>query len=837
MLTKQKCPINLLNLAKTAIAFETMAEEIVSLGCDDANEIAFDETILPWLRETWDEEVYAFVDALEAFYHTENQEDWFLDDDCSNQSLDGEELMPSQDNEWLLAGARKSEQQGANPLFSVLRERIHRPRRWQGGAVRQEHFRLQLEQNRPPTDELLGEAVAEAFYQNVRDYVAREKLNPARFKLQMKIHHNGDGVNVWTSSPVLPLEDWINNKERTRQWIQQLSNELNSSQNMDVSKDDFFAEVTLIYQPPSGGRLKKHNIKSLSYDQILKKKRCIITICNTDELCCARAIVTLKARHERDPQYMYLQRGRRIQTKRAKQLHRDANVAEGPCGQAELEAFQAHLGPEYQLMVLEGMKGHILFKNSVFDDAPHIIALLKTNQHYHAITSVPAFLNRGYFCRFCEKGYNQESADNHNCRGQNCPACRRSKNRCRNFATFVQPTHPCPQCNRVFYGPECLATHRTGKKPVCTRFAKCQECCKVYARKKGHACYTIRCVNCQRVQHVNHRCFIQPLAQQVVEEQQSFEEEEAEALEEDQTDAGKKEKPPPLIVAFDIECEAQDIEDSEDKVFAPVLIGWSTLGEVDDYHEVTTIAEFLDEMFSKTEFEGEDRQVYCYAHNLRAFDGLFIQEELYSKGYTIDGILNQGAKYLSFECNNLIFRDSMNFFSMPLERLSSTFNLRELHKGFFPYSWISKDSEGYVGEFPPAEDYHPERMSEKRRKEFYTWYQQQQGKEFNYDRELSLYLKSDVLVLKEALTAFSSEMFDLTEVKPLTECVTIASTAFRVWQRNFLEPDLIALEPQAGWRSNRVNQSKEALEWLAHENVLIGGGIRVSIDNLQYTTW
>ena len=112
-----------------------MAEEIVSLGCDQSNEIAFDETILQLLRETWEEEVYAFVEALEAFYHTENQEDWVLYDDCSNESLDGVELMPSQDEEWLLAGARRSEQQGANPLFSVVRERVHRPRHWQGGAV------------------------------------------------------------------------------------------------------------------------------------------------------------------------------------------------------------------------------------------------------------------------------------------------------------------------------------------------------------------------------------------------------------------------------------------------------------------------------------------------------------------------------------------------------------------------------------------------------------------------------------------------------------------------------------------------------------------------------
>ena len=101
-------------------------------------------------------------------------------------------------------------------------------------------------------------------------------------------------------------------------------------------------------------------------------------------------------------------------------------------------------------------------------------------------------------------------------------------------------------------------------------------------------------------------------------------------------------------------------------------------------------------------------------------------------------------------------------------------------------------------------------------------------KEFNYDKELSLYLKSDVYVLKQALQAFSDEMEALTGVKPLTQCVTIASTAFRVWQSNFLEENLIALEPQGGWRSNRVNQSAEALEWLSFENAKIGGRIRVS---------
>ena len=189
-----------------------------------------------------------------------------------------------------------------------------------------------------------------------------------------------------------------------------------------------------------------------------------------------------------------------------------------------------------------------------------------------------------------------------------------------------------------------------------------------------------------------------------------------------------------------------------------------------------------------------------------------------------------GAKFLSFQCGNVIFRDSLNFFSMPLERLPATFNSQEAHKGFFPYSYICEAKLSYVGSYPPAEDYHPERMSEKRRKQFLAWHKQkvESGEIFDCEKELSLYLKSDVQVLTEAMQTFAKEMIELTGVDPTTECVTIASTAFKVFQKKFLEPYLIALEPVEGWRHNQQNQSVEALQWLEYENHKIGGGIQVS---------
>ena len=117
-----------------------MAEEIISLGWDDDSEIAFDEEILQLLRQEWDDTPVtsqsAFDEEIEAILNadTEGLDDPELFNVCE-ESIDVDELMKSDDDEWLLAGARKSEQQGANPLFSVLRQRLGASRQWQNGTV------------------------------------------------------------------------------------------------------------------------------------------------------------------------------------------------------------------------------------------------------------------------------------------------------------------------------------------------------------------------------------------------------------------------------------------------------------------------------------------------------------------------------------------------------------------------------------------------------------------------------------------------------------------------------------------------------------------------------
>ena len=104
-------------------------------------------------------------------------------------------------------------------------------------------------------------------------------------------------------------------------------------------------------------------------------------------------IVTMKERVDNKSQYQKLRKGKPGQERLAKNLHREADVPEGPCGYQKLENFQDFVGPQgYQLILVEPSKCLIVFKQSQFNDAPHVIYLVKHHQHYDGLTSFPALV-------------------------------------------------------------------------------------------------------------------------------------------------------------------------------------------------------------------------------------------------------------------------------------------------------------------------------------------------------------------------------------------------------------------------------------------------------------
>ena len=78
-------------------------------------------------------------------------------------------------------------------------------------------------------------------------------------------------------------------------------------------------EIEVIHvHNPNGGRNRQGYV---NLDRFLMNKKCIIRIQNVDDLCCARAIITAKAKIDQHNQWDSIRRGYNIQGDLAKELH------------------------------------------------------------------------------------------------------------------------------------------------------------------------------------------------------------------------------------------------------------------------------------------------------------------------------------------------------------------------------------------------------------------------------------------------------------------------------------------------------------------------------------
>ena len=190
------------------------------------------------------------------------------------------------------------------------------------------------------------------------------------------------------------MGEFLQRTARLDEMLATLAGKLNSNEAFNPDRG-FQVDVVFVSMPgPGSGRHKKTlNAGRLCLDRVNKKKKCIIPIRNRDTLCCARAIVTMRAHCHKDQgvdellQWDSLKKGYPVQQRQAQALHQQAGVAEGPCGLPELRQFQQVLGPQYQLLMMTRMKPFFLmFKGPA---APHQIRLLKSNDHFDGCTSFP----------------------------------------------------------------------------------------------------------------------------------------------------------------------------------------------------------------------------------------------------------------------------------------------------------------------------------------------------------------------------------------------------------------------------------------------------------------
>lgn len=449
-----------------------------------------------------------------------------------------------------------------DPMFRANLTFLPYQRKGLKGAVKKEQFSVTFNQLRQASDdENLGEGMSESLFQATRDTILQEKLpesTKVHLTLTSKEHSNGT-VNSGFLSHLrygIPVKEFVERGDYVHAMFESLANKMNSAQQMNPSIG-FNATLTFITYPDKGGKgPASKNPNRIPFRLLHKKKDTVIQINNSDQLCCARALVTMKEYVDGDPdkQYRNLRDGRPIQERLAKQLHQDAGVPEGPCGIPELEKFQAFLGPQgYKITVVDYVSCACIFQGQV-ECYEKVIYLLKHNDHFNGLRSMIALLNRSYFCPDCCKGFNTDDAANHSYKGRNCHSCQRTmsqknKGGCPDFVPGKKCSIHCTDCQRDFYGPDCFSAHKEqkGKKKasLCQALKKCLHCCKGFKvdPKKPHKCYHPKCRHCgKNVDIYNHRCFIQRVED--VEDEESN----------DDDDDDEEKQLPPLMVFADIEC-------------------------------------------------------------------------------------------------------------------------------------------------------------------------------------------------------------------------------------------------------------------------------------------
>ena len=224
-----------------------------------------------------------------------------------------------------------------------------------------------------------------------------------------------------------------------------------------------------------------------------------------------------------------------------------------------------------------------------------------------------------------------------------------------------------------------------------------------------------------------------------------------------------------------------------------------------------------------------ERPVIVLFHNLKGFDGVFILNALYQDSRRVINQACMGAKVLTFKTGSITFKDSLCFLPFPLSAFPSTFGIKEIKKGYFPHAFNTPENQAYVGSIPPKQYYDPEGMKTKDKEAFEEWHDKQ-SEEFDMQKELEAYCRSDVALLKAGCEAFVAQFKQEADFNPFERCATIASACNLYWRRSIEEGTdaaKIAVHPLRGWHGAQVNQSRAALEWLTYQESRLPNAERV----------
>ena len=179
-----------------------------------------------------------------------------------------------------------------------------------------------------------------------------------------------------------------------------------------------------------------------------------------------------------------------------------------------------------------------------------------------------------------------------------------------------------------------------------------------------------------------------------------------------------------------------------------------------------------------------------YAHNGGRFDATLILEYLIKRGQTPELIMNCTTIMCAYLPQFKIrLRDTFLHLNMSLSAFPATFGLNELSKGLYPYLYNKMENLDYRGPIPDRKYFAPDQMTTAARDRFNVWYDEYAASGAIYDNreQISLYCKTDVIILALGFFRYRSATIEQLKVCPWYVSLTTASFCLKYFRMMFLE--------------------------------------------------
>ena len=514
---------------------------------------------------------------------------------------------------------------------------------------------------------------------------------------------------------------------------------------------------------------------SASLDEYLKGRKGFFQIINNDDLCGHRCLALAMYTKQQFNDY---KKGKLSIKKNLEKVLKFL-----PNKKLAFTDFDEY---KYKQVVIMGRNTDVLYKTKVQCANKVYLYYDFENEHYHLITNMNTFTRTQgcqrttMWCDKCERRIKWTDLRGHKCNPAVCKSCKGEfTSEEELLKEHIIPARNCnflrcPDCNMGCHGPECLNNHIKNVCPNQTENKnkhrwKCISCQKWHGKYEHHKCGEVECKNCGKTfpnkkALEEHRCYIQfPTHEQL----------------ESYTKRCK-------WLVYDFESIIDPITHQHEVNLAMVANSEGKL-----VFSCKTISEFVDYCLTL-------KNITMIAHNGKAYDAWLVHQHLIKKtGQRPSKLILAGQKIMCMKIKSTTFIDSINHIASALEGLPKIcgFDTEGLKKGFFPYTFNTKDNASYVGPMPDKKHFDPDRMMPDKRNEFIKWYDYMVKNNYVWDhqKELYEYCESDVVILARAMKIYQEKGIESNNgIDPL-KSVTIASNCMRTFRTTHMEYETIAV--------------------------------------------